>query len=96
MKDKSYDTVIRDDEEKKGYKKRLNIISGQVNGISKMIEDDRHCAEILIQISAVDKALKKLGQEMLENHMKTCMVDDIKNGKYESIDEVMDLCRKLI
>jgi len=83
-------------EKKSNYKKRLNIISGQINGISKMIEDDRHCSEILIQISAVDNALKKLGQEILENHMKTCMVEDIKNERYESIDEVMDLCRKLI
>lgn len=88
--------VIRSGEEKKNYKKRLNIIIGQVNGIDKMIEEDRHCSDILIQISAVDSALKKLGQEMLENHMKTCMVDDIKKGKYSSIDEVMDLCRKLI
>lgn len=88
--------VIRSDSEKSNYKKRLNIIAGQINGIDKMIEDDRHCSEVLIQISAVDKALKKLGQEMLENHMKTCMVEDIKNEDYGSIDEVMDLCRKLI
>ena len=88
--------VIRSDEEKKNYKKRLNIIIGQVNGIDKMIEEDRHCSDILIQISAVDSALKKLGQEILENHMKTCMVEDIKNGKYSSVDEVMNLCRKLI
>ncbi|MBO5375937.1 MAG: metal-sensitive transcriptional regulator [Bacilli bacterium] len=88
--------VIRCDDDKNNYKKRLNIIIGQVNGINKMIDDDRHCSDILIQISAVDKALKSLGQEILVNHMKTCMVDDIKNERYNSIDEVMDLCRKLI
>lgn len=88
--------VIRSDDDKNNYKKRLNIIIGQVNGINKMIDDDRHCSDILIQISAVDKALKSLGQEILVNHMKTCMVDDIKNERYNSIDEVMDLCRKLI
>lgn len=88
--------VIRSDYDKNNYKKRLNIIIGQVNGINKMIDDDRHCSDILIQISAVDKALKSLGQEILVNHMKTCMVDDIKNERYNSIDEVMDLCRKLI
>ena len=67
-----------------------------MNGIYKMVEDDRHCAEILIQVSAVDKALKSLGQELLLNHMKTCMVDEIKNDHIESIDEVMELCRRLI
>ena len=88
--------IIRTNSEKANYKKRLNIISGQINGINKMLEEDRYCSDILIQISAVDKALKKLGQEILENHMKTCMVEDIKNNKIDTIDEVMDLCRKLI
>lgn len=92
----SDEKTMRSDEDKKSYKKRLNIIAGQINGINKMIEEDRHCSDILIQISAVDKALKVLGQEILENHMKTCMVNDIKEGKYSSIDEVMYLCRKLI
>ena len=78
------------------YTKRLNKIEGQVRGISKMINSDRHCDEILIQIAAVTKALKSLGQEILEAHMKTCMVEDIKNNKLESIDEVMDLFRKLV
>lgn len=88
--------IKREEFEKNSYKRRLNIISGQVNGISKMIDEDRYCRDILIQISAVDNALKKLGQEILENHMKTCMVENIKKGHNEVIDEVMDLCRKLI
>jgi len=93
---KEYNKVIREEDEKKMYSVRLKKIAGQVNGIYKMVEDDRHCAEILIQVSAVDKALKSLGQELLLNHMKTCMVDEIKNDHIESIDEVMELCRRLI
>ena len=61
-----------------------------------MVQDDRHCDDILIQISAVSSALKSLGQEILLNHMKTCVVDDIKNDKPDTIDEVMELCRRLI
>lgn len=75
--------------------KRLNRIQGQVKGISKMIEDDRHCDDILIQVSAVIEAMKSLGQELLLHHMKTCMVFDIKNNKLETIDEVMELSRRL-
>ena len=88
--------VIRTTLEKKSYTNRLNRIEGQIRGINKMIEDDRNCADILVQISAVNSALKSLGQELLENHMKTCMVNDIKNERLESIAEVMDLCRKLV
>lgn len=89
-------SVIRTTLEKKSYTNRLNRIEGQVRGINKMIEDNRNCADILVQISAVNSALKSLGQELLENHMKTCMVNDIKNERFESINEVMDLCRKLV
>lgn len=86
----------REDKDKKEYIIRLNRIEGQVRGINKMVEEDRHCDDILIQISAVTKSLKSLGQEILNHHMKTCMIDDIKKQHYESIDEVMDLFRKLV
>lgn len=86
----------RTKEQNEVYTKRLNRIEGQVRGINKMINTDRHCDEIMIQIAAVTKSLKSLGQELLENHMKTCMVEDIKREKFESIDEVMDLFRKLV
>ncbi len=85
----------RSTEEVSKYVKRLNRIEGQVKGISRMIEEDRHCDDILIQISAVEAAIKSLGEELLIHHMKTCMVDDIKNNQLETIDEVMDLVRRL-
>ncbi len=86
----------RTEEEKKVYSRRINRIEGQIKGINKMIEEDRHCDEILIQIAAVNRSIKSLGEEILKNHMKTCMVEDISNKKYEVIDEVVDLYKRLI
>lgn len=91
---KKYTPKYRSDIEKNNYIKRLNRITGQVKGINKMIIEDRQCDEILIQITAVKKAIDSLGREILENHMKTCMIEDINNKKYESIDEIIDLFRR--
>ncbi len=88
--------VKRNEKIKSSSLRRLKLITGQVNGINKMVEDDRNCEDILIQISAVSNALKSLGEEILFDHMKNCMTNDIKNNKLESIDEVIDLCRRLM
>ncbi len=82
-------------EEKNYLKKRLHIIEGQVRGLTAMIDDDRYCDEVLIQISAIDHALKSLGTKILKDHLSTCVVDDIKTDHLEVIDEVMDLIKKL-
>ena len=92
--DKCHKLKHREEDIEVNYIKRLNRIEGQVRGISKMITDNRHCDDVLIQISAVKKSLESIGREILENHMKTCMVDDIKNNKYETIDEVIKLLRR--
>ena len=84
------------EEKREAYTKRLNKIEGQIRGINKMVNNNRNCEEVLIQIAAVTKSLKSLGQELLKSHMETCMVEDIKNNKLESINEVMDLFRKLV
>lgn len=88
-------TKHRSCEEKKKMTKRLNIIGGQINGVKQMIEDDRYCSDILIQISAINKSLKSLGNEILKSHLNTCVVNDIKNDNLEVIDEVIDLFDKL-
>lgn len=82
-------------EEKKNLTKRLKIISGQINGIMQMIDDDRYCEDVLIQISSVTNSLKSLGGEILKSHMKSCMVEDIKNDKLEVIDDIYNLFGKL-
>lgn len=87
--------TIRSDKEKKLYTRRLNIIEGQLRGINQMIESDRYCGDILTQISAAQNALKSLGNNILENHLKTCVARDIKNGDDEILDEVVQLIKKL-
>lgn len=59
---------------------RLKKIEGQVRGIQKMVEDDKPCNDILIQIGAIKSALHKTGQIILEGHMQHCVLDGIKNG----------------
>ena len=85
----------RTEEEKKSLINRLNKIEGQVRGVKQMIENDRYCNDVLIQVSAIDKSLKSMAKEVLKNHLSTCVVDDIKNDNLEVIDEVMDLIKKL-
>lgn len=85
----------RTEEEKKDLNRRLKIIAGQVNGISQMIDDDRYCDDVLLQVASVTNALKSLGNEILKSHMKSCMIEDIKSGNLEVIDDVFNLFGKL-
>ena len=87
--------VKRKDDDKKKLIQRLNIIEGQIRGINQMIVDDRYCGDILIQISVVNNSLKSLGNNILEKHLSTCVVSDIKNNNFEILDEVMSLVKKL-
>lgn len=85
----------RTDEEKERMLKRLKRIEGQVRGIQKMIEEDRYCVDILIQISAIESALKQVGFSVTERHMNHCVSDAIKKGEgAESIDELMKVLRQ--
>ena len=85
---------IRNAEEKKLIVNRLNRIIGQVNGIKKMVEEDRYCDEVLIQLSAVDKAIKSLANMVLDSHMHTCMIKRINEGDIAAVDEVVDLFKR--
>lgn len=87
--------TIRSQEEKKQLEKRLKIIEGQVRGIINMLEEDRYCNDILIQISAINKSLKSVSNEMLKSHLTHCVATDIKNDNLEIIDEVMTLIKNL-
>lgn len=92
----SVKTKVREKNEKDMLIDRLNRINGQVNGIKQMIEDSRYCDDILIQISAVSSSLRSLGLVVLENHMKTCLKDEIKKGNDEEIDEVLKICERFL
>ena len=69
--------------------KRLNRIEGQVKGIQKMVEDERYCVDILVQISAIRSAINKVGNIILENHIKGCVTNSIKEGDVEKSDEII-------
>ena len=70
----------RSESEKKIINNRLNRIEGQVRGVKKMIEEDRYCDDVLIQLSAIDKSVKSLANHILENHMQTCVLKDLESG----------------
>jgi DNA-binding FrmR family transcriptional regulator len=83
------------EETKKKYTKRLNIIEGQVKGIKQMIEDNREVSDILIQIAAINKSIKSLGNEMLKNYMTDNAIKEIKKGNEEKIDEMIKLFERV-
>ncbi len=85
----------RTPEEKKDLIRRLKIISGQVNGIEQMINNDRYCDEVLLQVASTTNALKSLGNEILKSHMKSCMVEEISEGNLDIVDDIFALFGKL-
>ena len=84
----------RSAEEKKRIISRLNRISGQINGISQMVEQDAYCNDVLIQLSAVKNSIKSLSTYILENHLCTCVARDLENGDFEAIDEIVSLFKR--
>lgn len=84
-------TTPRNEETKKRLLTRLNKIEGQVRGISKMIEEDRYCDDVLIQLSAINKSIKSLANQILDAHLKSCVKNNIKNGNDEILDELLNL-----
>lgn len=75
---------------------RLSRIEGQVRGIKKMVENDTYCTDILVQVSAVNAALNSFNKVLLANHIRTCVAEDIREGKDETIDELVKVLQKLM
>lgn len=92
----THKTKHRSDEEYKALINRLSRIEGQVRGIRKMVETDAYCVDILTQVSAIQAALNAFNRELLANHIRTCVIDDIKNGKDETVDELAQTLQKLM
>ncbi len=87
---------MRSPEEYKKLINRLNRIEGQIRGIRGMVEKNVYCTDILVQVAAVNAALNAFNKELLANHIKTCVVNDIRDGKDEIIDELLDTLQKLM
>lgn len=86
----------REEKEYKSLLNRLSRIEGQIRGIRKMVEESAYCTDIIMQTSAASAALNAFNKEILSNHIKTCVSDDIKNGKQETVDELCDVLQKLM
>lgn len=89
-------TKERSEKEYKDLINRLNRIEGQVRGIKGMVENDAYCTDILTQVAAVNAALNSFNKVLLANHIKTCVTQDILDGKEETVDELVITLQKLM
>ena len=96
MKECCQKTKERSDKEYKDLINRLNRIEGQVRGIKKMVESNTYCTDILVQVSAVNAALNSFNKVLLANHIRTCVAEDIREGKEDTIDELVVTLQKLM
>ena len=90
-----YKHTPRSEGAKKKLLNRLNRVIGQLGGIKKMVEEDRYCGDILMQVAAAESALQALGYVMLQDHMETCVVEEIQSGNTAIVDEAIELVKKL-
>ena len=90
-----YKEVERNEETVKQLKNRIHRINGQLGGIEKMIDEQRYCGDILIQISAVQKAVEALSYQILQEHMHTCVLSAVEKGNVEILDEVLKKKKKV-
>ena len=89
-------TKARTEEEYRSLIHRLSRIEGQVRGIRAMVEKGAYCTDILIQSAAVSAAINAFNRELLGNHIRTCVANDIREGREEVIDELVDTLQKLM
>lgn len=88
-------SVPRSEDTQRLLQNRLNRMVGQLNGISKMLDDNRYCGDILMQISAVESALQSFGYLILKEHMETCVVEEVQKGNTQIVNEAFELMKKL-
>ena len=89
-------TKDRPDEEIRRLMNRLSRIEGQIRGIRGMVEKDVYCADILVQVAAANSALNAFSRELLSQHVRTCVADDLRAGSDEKLDELLKLLPKLM
>lgn len=84
----------RDDAFQDNLQKRLNRAIGQLGGVKAMLDDNRYCGDVLLQLAAAEKAIHRVSELVLENHLHTCVVEQVRQGNEDVVDEAMDLIRK--
>lgn len=90
-----YKKTPRSEEQLKTLRNRMNRITGQVAGIQRMLDDNRYCGDILTQIAAVESALQSVGYLVLQEHMRSCVAEGVREGRDEMLDEAVELMKKL-
>ena len=86
----------RTPKELKDLLNRLSRIEGQVRGLKGMLEKDAYCIDVLVQVAAVNAALNSFSRILLSDHIKTCVTQDIRDGKEETVDELVETVKKLM
>lgn len=89
-------TKHRTAREQKNLTNRLSRIEGQVRGLRDMLQKDAYCTDILVQVAAVNAALNSFNKVLLANHIKTCVTNDIREGREETVDELVTVLQKLM
>lgn len=87
---------MRSDEEYYSLINRLSRIEGQIRGLKKMVESNAYCTDIITQSAAAAAALNSFNKELLSNHIRTCVEQDIRNGRYETVEDLISTLQKLI
>ena len=93
---RSAKTKDRPEKEYRDLMNRLKRIEGQVRGIQNMLETDAYCADILVQVAAVNAALNSFNKVLMADHVRTCVAENIRQGNDEVIDELVGLLQKLM
>jgi DNA-binding FrmR family transcriptional regulator len=88
--------TVRTEEQKKKLLNRLNRLEGQVRGVKKMIENDAYCNDVLVQTAAISAAVNALSREVLRAHLNSCVIRDIRAGRDEVTDELMETLERIM
>lgn len=88
--------TMRSEEERRKLINRLKRVEGQIRGIIGMLENDAYCNDILVQSAAVNAAVNSFNKELLASHIRTCVAKDIREGRDETIDELVATLQKLM
>lgn len=89
-------TKQRPEEELRALKNRLSRIEGQIRGLSRMVDENAYCTDIITQTSAVTAALNAFTRELLSAHIRTCVTEDLRQGKAETAEELVETLNKLM
>lgn len=91
-----YKNKPRSEELQADVQRRLNRAIGQLNGVKAMIDDNRYCGDVLTQLAAAESAVRRVSEMVLQEHMETCVVQEIRDGNDEVVDEAMALIRRFM